>query len=1590
MLYRGLRGRIADNGGGLAVLLLLVQAVTALSTPAADPEADPDFGYHLFNVVLREHILVNFAYLLLFLLYYVAVLRVFPLSGCREPVRRENVPGRVRLSGITNSSMSAITRAAMESSNYWSALVPRLSCAFALTVASMQLVLLFVTIWVGNYMDAVTHFPVLPWWYARFRSALVDVPFLPIFTWHDLFDWSLLSTFWQYQAVLCQVTLALILPLAYFFTETAPGAYFWARLREALLTTVQVLILQTIMVAVWTLGFLRLSSQLSETWLYYTWLCSLVLPISLWLIPQGLRIWWAVLRTLPLRLDHQFRMRLQRDVLICQLRTAEHDLDKLHWRRRRTTLHKNSESTVFLPRNGSSGLSLGVSTARRLTRRRGRGTVGHLSTCGNPLPDRAWPAPTLTPTPTPVHSQRHSFSFDISHSFGLDLENVPAHKQSLCGTVQRPTVSHYRSPTLQHLSDLVQQSLLSPKKPRQFQFYSGVKFLDSSSRKIAHPAKRTGGTSHALSPTNGLLHSFQIPYIGPESPSRKVTPKNLDLLGHRSLRKRKSQGALPSGSVNDYALANFGPPTWECKTPYPTSASQVNLRTLLVQRDQWSASVDPTPTRPPPEDDLSLVGLSQRLNATSSMLAQSYQNLAERSQHLLLFDTQHTQALVRKRTEIQQLYTTYRQVESLANRSPWRWNLGFIIAVTLGILVYGALVAYSTSSLVWGILDGDQDLAMWVQQGLDNSSERLTPSVTTLPVSAPYAQEIWRHRPFSSRHYHLTEGHRSNRVSSFDSTSSSTNETAASHTNRTSWYHVLWGGWIRTENTLANRVSTSDSRSLGNSTNHSSESRPFPFPFPSVNQSQVVRSTSIPFAPMDAPNTCTGNTVPLPLQFAVTTTPFSTTPSLDLFVSVAAATARFYVLLSLTQSLLVVFFIALLLAGLMALGKAVRRVEQLWDGASSTKSDALAHCSIERQLVKRYFLFPNLGGLRIRGCLVYLMGTTLLTHVLPTLARVLGLISPTVWRLSTQSLATSPYRWLAASQTWQSLLRLSQTVFGILYDWWVPVDPSSAQSFRQVYLASIAKLAEWGQRVSLQVTQVWESPEIQLIRYTLVRGSDWILHLLYYRVPRWYQRQCQTFRRVWRVIQYTYQHVLSTETMTLPRSWWTRCRALWITMLLMGSWSVREPPGTLSSSSSVLPSLSASYYHNPAGLSTPTGTQCPWHRVFGAPPYPRTASTYVYVSSDSFSHSTPPIPGFQVTGATFAQSVIDVIETQDPADLDLPLTSENETTFPSHIFHPLQNLLYARLPFHSAAWSVWWHWYTGRINSPAVFRMPHPDLTTPETIICPSLSLRFQMDQGYCPVSTLPFCPADVGKPHTCNTGYRTQCRRMPNYPCSEYLDEQETYLIDSGMNWPRLVVEKLHELVLNLGNLSPRRWLPYFEPIARPISSTLYRLVPSGLGNLFRVTFIMMRNLMGGLSLVLPKWITHGMVSPSIASPPSTIKLHSPALNLAIPLQSQVCHRLLPPSPPPPVPLSFFLDEFGPSEVSVPTDQAERVYYYYYYLAYYQVYYTWTMALTRSLHYKIPQGQEDPQRGQPLYTAHDSEWQALLQDDHFGWGDPS
>ncbi|KAJ1955240.1 hypothetical protein IWQ62_005573, partial [Dispira parvispora] len=804
MLCRGFRGRAAGKAaGGSVVLLLLVHAVTALSTPASDPETDPDFGYHLFNVVLREHILVNFAYLLLFLLYYVAILRVFPLSGRRQPVRRESVPRRAHLPGAINSSMPAITRAAMESSNYWSALIPRLSCAFALTVTSMQLVLLFVTIWVGNYMDAVTHFPVLPWWYVRFRSVLVNVPFLPVFTWHDLFDWSLLNTFWQYQAVLCQVALVFILPMAYFFTETAPGAYFWARLREALLTTVQVLVLQTIMVAVWTLGFLRLSPKLSETWLYYTWLCSLVLPITLWLIPQGLRIWWAVIRTLPLRLDHQYRMRLQRDVLACQLRTAEHDLDKLHWRRRRTILQNNSESSTFLPCTGSSGLSLGVCTNRRPTRRRGRGTVSHLLTCGNSLPNRTWPV--STPTPTPVRSRRHSFSFDISHAFGFDLENIPIRKRS-----QRLTVSHHRSPTLQDLSDLVQQSLLSPKKPRQFQFHGGVTSLDSPPRKIAHPAKRTGGPSHILSPINGLLHSPPIHCIRSESPCGKVTPETTDLLDHRSLRKRKSQGALPSEPVNDHTLATCEAPPWECKSLCPTSTGQINLRTLLVQREQGSSPVGLTPAIPPSENDLSLVGLAHRLNSTSSTLAQSYQNLTEHSQHLLQFDTQHAQALARKRTEIRQLYITYRQVESLANRSPWRWNLGFIVAVTLGTLACGILVAYGTSSLVWGMLNGDQDLAMWAQQGLHSPSERLKPSVTTSPVSAPYAQEIWRHRPFSSRHYHLTEGHHSNQVSSVDPTSSATKGTAGSHKSSTSWYHVLWSGWVRSENTSASGVSTPD------------------------------------------------------------------------------------------------------------------------------------------------------------------------------------------------------------------------------------------------------------------------------------------------------------------------------------------------------------------------------------------------------------------------------------------------------------------------------------------------------------------------------------------------------------------------------------------------------------------------------------------------------------------------------------------------------------------------------------------------------------------------------------------------------------
>ncbi|KAJ1965535.1 hypothetical protein IWQ62_002646 [Dispira parvispora] len=542
----------------------------------------------------------------------------------------------------------------------------------------------------------------------------------------------------------------------------------------------------------------------------------------------------------------------------------------------------------------------------------------------------------------------------------------------------------------------------------------------------------------------------------------------------------------------------------------------------------------------------------------------------------------------------------------------------------------------------------------------------------------------------------------------------------------------------------------------------------------------------------------------------------------------------------------------------------MRRVERLWDGGSLANSDTLTHSSMERQLAKRYFLFPKPSGFRLRSCLVYLMGTTLLAHVLPTLARVLGLISPTVWRLSTQSLATSPYRWLAASQTWQSLLRLGRTIFGILYNWWAPVDPNSAQSFRQVYLA---KVVEWGQRISLQVTRVWETPEIQLIRYTVVRGSDWIIHMLYHRVPHWCQRQWQTIRRAWRIIRYTYHHVLDMETVTLPRSWWTRCRALWITLLLTGSWSVQESPRTLLSSTSTLPSLSVSHYPSAVNFSTSTGTQCPWHRVFGALPYPRTTSTYADLRNDSISHSISPISELHVTREAFGESVISLIETQqEPADLDQSPISDNETAFPSHVFHPLQHLLHTRLSFHPAAWSVWWHWYTGRIESPKLSEVPHSDLPVVRTVTYSPFSLRFQMDQG-------------------------------------------------------------------------------------KPV---------------------------------------RGVASPSTASPPSTTKLYPPALNLASPLQSQVCHRSLPPSPPPPVPMSFFLEEFDPSEVSVPTERAERVYYYYYYLAYYQVYHTRAVAHTHSLHYEFPQGRMDTKGGPPLHTALDSEWQALLQDDHFEWGDPS
>ncbi|KAJ1983721.1 hypothetical protein H4R34_001099 [Dimargaris verticillata] len=390
------------------------------STPHADSAtyADPDFGYHLFNTVAGQQVVVSLAYIALFLLLYRTVVLLFPLTALtsvprtvtiaaaapRPPlVTAEPIPGAwptafnahpmpepapLRLSpsrrdpllGLTRSATAArtawvasVVHETRQTSHYWAALIPRLSCALALTLVLMEVVLLFVTLWVCNYLDLAMYATTLPTTLPRTtRRASLPITWLPVFSWQDLWTTDLLTLFWHYQVVGTLVTVGIMLPFTYFFAGTDPTATFSSRCREAALVTCLVQILHGILVAVFTVGFLGLPPQLSELWLLHTWLCAVTVPSALWLISRGLAVWWATLRSLYLRLDHPQQMQLKLDVVVCHVHTLQRELDQLHWRQRRNLVQERWESAVLGSQDGLARPSSSVTIWQRLRRRRSR------------------------------------------------------------------------------------------------------------------------------------------------------------------------------------------------------------------------------------------------------------------------------------------------------------------------------------------------------------------------------------------------------------------------------------------------------------------------------------------------------------------------------------------------------------------------------------------------------------------------------------------------------------------------------------------------------------------------------------------------------------------------------------------------------------------------------------------------------------------------------------------------------------------------------------------------------------------------------------------------------------------------------------------------------------------------------------------------------------------------------------------------------------------------------------------------------------------------------------------------------------------
>ncbi|KAJ1926870.1 hypothetical protein IWQ60_003420 [Tieghemiomyces parasiticus] len=1537
-------------------------------------------------------------------------------TAAPSPTTIPTAPLHARPGLVPRLSSTALLRPrpVLDASTYWSALVPRLSCTLALTLVAMEVILLFATIWLANYLDALTHFRLLPLATALAQGPVSHPAWLPVYSWHDMMDATLLTTLWYYQTYLTQLALWLVLPFAYFFTETDPTAHFLGRAREALFTTVLVQVLQGISVAVVTLGFLDLPSTLAESWLYYTWLCALGLPLSLVLLPHGLTAFWAMVRSLPLPFDHRRRLQLKIDIIVCQIQSVERELDRLHWQRRRSLLdHRAAAAAV----EKTDGVRPPAVTPARPSRRRHR--TPPVPNLGAAVPRVGYTVLTRLRAATSQWHRR--------------LPPLPPLTRDRLVDGGRAVVQQSRMYLFG--KDQSSRGQTSPSRPFAFPWRRSLTTPAATSGEIS---RRPLATTPKLNPKRVTVATSvnQSVTVGPE-------PDAVTLL-----RKRKSKPSLrqegPAKVGRGASLATSSPlmrldeeylvvarepnsaTLAQLASPIDRSAG-LDVRTMLVRRTSTPAprlaDAPPVPTSPiltPADSRDGLTVAAQQLTSAGRVMHQTSTQLERRRQDLLLLDLGHDATYRRRNAELRRLYADYRFLRDLTQRSPWQWNLLFAGVSLLAVIASLGLLVNGAASLFWGVIDGDRDLAIWVHYGLPR--DQRSTHREGMPVAFDvhdYAQAI----NAANRTAELAYATQATAV-----VLPSAPPAPAIATERSPWYKPLLSLWRPPASADGSTGRWPPGRVVSPPSEPITPDNPcpphLPFPFPRSYHCTATDLGADVAIPCGAP---------FPLGFLPGTAPFiDTTPSVGDYYTTALnfpegvlaapapalAPGALLVALGLSQVLLTGFLLVLLVLGLLSLARAFHQIP---DDATGTDDhhepggDHIARLRPIRSLRSVYFHFPNLRSVPLRTLIVYLFGLLGLIHVFPTLARILGVLSPAVWAMATRPLTRPLRQVLETSETWQSLCATLAWFIEQAGHWYHQLDGRPGQGFYVAYLALGDAIRGLGATVRARVESVRRHPDLTVVRGHLGRAVRFIMRQL---------RRTVTVSRRW----YNAEPPAGNST----RSIWTliyRLGALWLGV------------APLSRPLSVDPYTTHLDAPAPSTLATPKVCPavteiCPWQwpyqsttQLAGAlpdnvkpPPPSLSAATPLSDASAFLKLTKSDLSTSEVNSPHIGRSPAFTWYPQTPAVAITPAEADDEEeeeedpdlASPPLVLRDLADLLDRPYHSNSASWAVWWHWQLNRWASQRRQQgQPDPPGVLSQkwttevarvrawTVHLYSAARSLWPDHAYytsqrllatCPRPDRLICLADFAASGDRGAWY-AYCSVCPGDPsCGDRGQRVLTglhLLWNQAVKWSTDWTCRRIPAAWHVGWQVLRAWYMRMAetagawqppPAAVVLVPTRTDTVSLPAYDLFLAGRVLLTTGATQLADHLRRatsatagtfrayWnrLSTPTVVPTPHPVPSEVKA---ALGTA-----QARLAALPPAPPLPVPAAYYQLTYG---TPVPSDtRTTRLYIYYYHLAYYQAYFVRAMTTAAAA------------LTNPRVTAlpSDAEWKNLLQDPAFSW----